>query len=84
MALAEGFSTHVHVILNPVAEMGALPIKGYYRYVLKPRLEFGADGRVAGALRATFSNLPVSKLLSMNLHPPNAWCVCALQSVCSL
>ena len=81
MALASVFKAHVHVILNPVSEMGSLPIKGYYRFVLKPELEFDDDGSVATNLRATFSNLPVSKLLSMNLHPPNAWFVSAAECV---
>ena len=81
MTLTSVFKAHVHVILNPVSEMGSLPIKGYYRYVIKPELEFNADGSVASNLRATFSNLPVSKLLSMNLHPPNAWFVSAADCV---
>ena len=81
MALSEVFNSHLHVILNPVAEMGSLPIKGYYRFVMKPAIDFNADGSVSSNLRATFTNLPVSKLLSMNLHPPNAWFVSAAHCV---
>jgi len=72
---------HIHVILNPVAEMGSLPIKGYYRFVMQPRLDFNEDGSISRNQRASFSNLPVSKLLSMNLHPPDAWFVSAAECV---
>ena len=71
----------MHVILNPVGEMGSLPIKGYYRFVIQAKMEFNADGSVSQSQRASFSNLPVSKLLSMNLHPPNAWFVSAAECV---
>jgi len=81
MALADAFGAHIHVILNPVAEVGSLPIKGYYRYVLKPQLEFDEEGKLVSNTRATFSNLPMSKLLSMIIHPPDAWFVSASQAV---
>ena len=76
-----GTQAHIHVILNPVAEMGSLPIKGYYRFVMQPRLDFNEDGSISRNQRASFSNLPVSKLLSMNLHPPDAWFVSAAECV---
>ena len=61
--------------------MGSLPIKGYYRFVMQPRLDFNEDGSISRNQRASFSNLPVSKLLSMNLHPPDAWFVSAAECV---
>jgi len=76
MTVASGFNASIQVLLNPLSDVTALPIKGYFRYVLEPSLDFD---EVTGALRAnhraTFTTLPLNRLLSMVLHPPDAWFV---------
>jgi UDP-glucose:glycoprotein glucosyltransferase len=76
MTVAAGFNASIQVLLNPLSDVTALPIKGYFRYVLKPSLDFDeVSGKLRTNHRATFTTLPLNKLLSMVLHPPDAWFV---------
>jgi len=75
MALSSQSAAHLEVFLNPVADASELPLKGYFRYVLQPEMEFDENGKEDTGIIAKFTNLPPTKLLSMNLHPPSAWFV---------
>eukprot|EP00282_Hemiselmis_andersenii_P015795 CAMPEP_0114155186 /NCGR_PEP_ID=MMETSP0043_2-20121206/25338_1 /TAXON_ID=464988 /ORGANISM="Hemiselmis andersenii, Strain CCMP644" /LENGTH=166 /DNA_ID=CAMNT_0001250439 /DNA_START=1 /DNA_END=497 /DNA_ORIENTATION=+ len=75
MALAEGFGARIQLMLNPKAVINDVPIKGYFRYVLSPVPTFDRSGALVSSHRASFNNLPTSKLLTMNIHPPGAWFV---------
>ena len=76
MTVASGFNASIQVLLNPLSDVTVLPIKGYFRYVLQPSLDFDeVTGKLRTNHRATFTTLPLNKLLSMNLHPPDAWFV---------
>jgi len=75
MSLSRSFGARVQVFLNPLASINEIPIKGYFRYVLADELQFGSDGALVSSHKASFTNLPTNKLLTMNIHSPDAWFV---------
>lgn len=55
----------------------------FYRFVLEPEIQFGADGEMKGAV-ATFTKLPTSSLLTQHIHAPENWLVEVVRSVYDL
>lgn len=75
MALSRAFGAQIQVFLNPKAVINEIPIKGYFRYVLTEELQFGESGALQAQHKASFTNLPTTKLLTMAIHTPDAWFV---------
>lgn len=65
----------MRIVLNPLSSLVDLPLKNYYRYVQPSMDDFsGVDTSVNGP-KAFFSNMPLSKTLTMNLDVPEPWLV---------
>eukprot|EP00004_Rigifila_ramosa_P003150 TRINITY_DN1330_c0_g1_i8.p1 TRINITY_DN1330_c0_g1~~TRINITY_DN1330_c0_g1_i8.p1 ORF type:complete len:1484 (+),score=294.48 TRINITY_DN1330_c0_g1_i8:69-4454(+) len=61
------------VYLNPPAEITEMPLNSFYRYNLHAHLDFDADGRLVEGPITTFSHLPQSRTLTLNLDVPESW-----------
>ncbi|GJN71657.1 hypothetical protein PLICBS_005725 [Purpureocillium lilacinum] len=70
---------YVKLILNPRDNIGELPVKRFFRFVMEPKPSFDASGNVAG-LRATFKSLPSEALLTVGMDVPPAWLVAPKES----
>lgn len=65
----------MRIVLNPLSSLVDLPLKNYYRFVQPSMDDFsGVDTSVNGP-KAFFSNMPLSKTLTMNLDVPEPWLV---------
>lgn len=71
----EMFEIKMHVVLNPY-ERSTLPLKNFYNYVAGQTLTF-ENGKLNGP-QASFSKLPESRLLTLNLVTPDSWLVTPL------
>nr|POE52017.1 udp-glucose:glycoprotein glucosyltransferase [Quercus suber] len=71
---------YVCLFLNPKERLDELPIKRFYRHVLKPKPTFTSDGALE-ALSAKFSGLPADALLNMGMDLPPSWQVAPSDSV---
>ncbi|KAL2194523.1 glycosyltransferase family 24 protein [Corynascus similis CBS 632.67] len=78
--LSELEGVHLRVFLNPVEELGELPIKRFYRYVLESAPSFDENGNVK-ALSAKFAGVPQDTLLVAGMDVPPAWLVTSKISV---
>ena len=78
--LSELEGVHLQVFLNPADELGELPIKRFYRYVLESSPSFDDDGKVK-ALSANFAGVPQDTLLVAGMDVPPAWLVTSKVSV---
>lgn len=71
---------YIQVHLNPSAALSELPLKRFYRYVLKPSIEYDNTG-VEVASSASFTQIPTDPLLTLELDVPQAWLVAPKESV---
>ncbi|KAK4136151.1 glycosyltransferase family 24 protein [Trichocladium antarcticum] len=78
--LSELEGVHLQVFLNPAGNLGELPIKRFYRYVLESSPSFDASGKVK-ALSASFAGVPRDTLLVAGMDVPPAWLVTSKVSV---
>ncbi|KAH6608850.1 glycosyltransferase family 24 protein [Trichoderma cornu-damae] len=78
--LSELQGVHLRLFINPSRKIEELPVKRFFRYVLKSQPSFNDAGGVEG-LEATFNNLPSEALLTTGVDAPPAWLVAPLVSV---
>jgi len=76
--LRENFAPRMNVWLNPALDLSELPLKSFFRFALP---SYGAQGPgetpsdMPGAPEAVFTGLPKKKILTLNVHSPEAWLV---------
>jgi UDP-glucose:glycoprotein glucosyltransferase len=78
--LSELEGVHLQVFLNPADNLGELPFKRFYRYVLESSPSFDESGKVK-ALSANFASVPRDTLLVAGMDVPPAWLVTSKVSV---
>lgn len=78
--LSELEGVHLKLFINPPEKIEELPVKRFFRYVLKSQPTFNDEGEVQG-LQATFNGLPSEALLTTAVDVPPAWLVAPLVSV---
>eukprot|EP00996_Jenningsia_fusiforme_P000563 NODE_14_length_5049_cov_16.675000_g11_i0.p1 GENE.NODE_14_length_5049_cov_16.675000_g11_i0~~NODE_14_length_5049_cov_16.675000_g11_i0.p1 ORF type:complete len:1151 (-),score=219.10 NODE_14_length_5049_cov_16.675000_g11_i0:117-3569(-) len=69
------FHSRISVYLNPHAHISELPLRSFYRYVLEPSLQFDAVTGTILPPSAYFTNLPLTKILTLGIDEPEAWIV---------
>ncbi|GMT03040.1 hypothetical protein PENTCL1PPCAC_25214, partial [Pristionchus entomophagus] len=72
--LRSAVNCNMKLVMNPKAKLSELPLKRFYRYVGSAEVSFDAEGKVS-APRALFNGLPSKQLLTMSVHPPDAWMI---------
>ncbi|XP_058110357.1 UDP-glucose:glycoprotein glucosyltransferase isoform X2 [Magnolia sinica] len=65
----------MRIVLNPLSSLVDLPLKNFYRYVVPTVDDFSAIDYSVHGPKAFFSNMPLSKTLTMNLDVPEPWLV---------
>lgn len=65
----------MRIVLNPLSSLVDLPLKNYYRYVVPTMDDFSTTDYSISGPKAFFSNMPLSKTLTMNLDVPEPWLV---------
>ncbi|KAJ8506506.1 hypothetical protein OPV22_007392 [Ensete ventricosum] len=65
----------MRIVLNPVSSLADLPLKSYYRFVVPSLDDFSNVDYSVNGPKAFFSNMPLSKTLTMNLDVPEPWLV---------
>lgn len=65
----------MRIVLNPLSSLVDLPLKNYYRYVVPMMDDFSNTDYSISGPKAFFSNMPLSKTLTMNLDVPEPWLV---------
>ncbi|XP_078173674.1 EMS-MUTAGENIZED BRI1 SUPPRESSOR 1 [Carex rostrata] len=65
----------MRIVLNPVSSLGDIPLKNYYRFVLPSIDDFSTVDYSVHGPKAFFSNMPLSKTLTMNIDVPEPWLV---------
>ncbi|KAK9134686.1 hypothetical protein Syun_014016 [Stephania yunnanensis] len=65
----------MRIVLNPLSSLVDLPLKNYYRFVLPMEDDFSSVDYSINGPKAFFSNMPLSKTLTMNLDVPEPWLV---------
>lgn len=65
----------MRIVLNPMSSLADIPLKNYYRYVLPTTDDFSSADYTVNGPRAFFSNMPLSKTLTMNLDVPEPWLI---------
>ncbi|KAK3376034.1 glycosyltransferase family 24 protein [Lasiosphaeria ovina] len=78
--LSELEGVHLQVFLNPLEDLGELPVKRFYRYVLDSAPSFDENGKLK-SLSATFVGVPSETLLIAGMDVPPAWLVTSKVSV---
>ncbi|KAF2152705.1 glycosyltransferase family 24 protein [Myriangium duriaei CBS 260.36] len=78
--LSELSGVHTKVFLNPKESLEELPIKRFYRHVLKSEPTFDPEGKVHDP-SAHFNGLPADALLTIGMDLPPAWLVSPKESV---
>ncbi|PTB37924.1 glycosyltransferase family 24 protein [Trichoderma asperellum CBS 433.97] len=78
--LSELEGVHLKLFINPPEKIEELPVKRFFRYVLKSQPTFNDEGEVKG-LQATFNGLPSEALLTTAVDVPPAWLVAPLDSI---
>ncbi|KAF2101757.1 UDP-glucose:glyco protein glucosyltransferase precursor [Rhizodiscina lignyota] len=81
--LSEFSGVHMRLFLNPKDRLEELPVKRFYRYVLKSQPTFGDNG-VLQNLQAEFNGLPSDTLLTMAMDVPPSWLVAPKESTYDL
>ncbi|KAL8061150.1 hypothetical protein ABFX02_02G069400 [Erythranthe guttata] len=71
----------MRLVLNPVSSLADLPLKNYYRYVVPTTDDFSGTDHTVNGPTAFFSNMPLSKTLTMNLDVPEPWLVQPLVAI---
>eukprot|EP00850_Spirogloea_muscicola_P001151 SM000004S15021 [mRNA] locus=s4:854375:863925:+ [translate_table: standard] len=69
------FRPSLRVVLNPSANLADVPLKNFYRAAVPSKVEPWADGMLDLGTQVTFARLPQSRLLTLNVHTPEAWLV---------
>eukprot|EP00850_Spirogloea_muscicola_P001842 SM000007S20802 [mRNA] locus=s7:271985:281468:- [translate_table: standard] len=69
------FRPSLRVVLNPSANLADMPLKNFYRAAVPSKVEPWADGMLDLGTQVTFARLPQSRLLTLNVHTPEAWLV---------
>ncbi|KAF5177305.1 UDP-glucose:glycoprotein glucosyltransferase [Thalictrum thalictroides] len=65
----------MRIVLNPLSSLVDLPLKNYYRFILPTMDDFSSVDYSVYGPKAFFSNMPLSKTLTMNLDVPEPWLV---------
>ncbi|KAF4554549.1 Glucosyltransferase-like protein [Elsinoe fawcettii] len=78
--LSELAGVHVKIFLNPRDRIESLPVKRFYRHVLRSSPTFDTDG-VLEEQSAHFTGLPADALLTIGMDLPPAWLVSPKDSV---
>nr|XP_010920353.1 UDP-glucose:glycoprotein glucosyltransferase [Elaeis guineensis] len=65
----------MRIVLNPISSLADLPLKNYYRFVVPTMDDFSTSDYSVNGPKAFFSNMPLSKTLTMNLDVPEPWLV---------
>ncbi|KAK9110137.1 hypothetical protein Sjap_018197 [Stephania japonica] len=65
----------MRIVLNPLSSIVDLPLKNYYRFVLPMEDDVSTVDYSISGPKAFFSNMPLSKTLTMNLDVPEPWLV---------
>ncbi|KQJ97067.1 UDP-glucose:glycoprotein glucosyltransferase isoform X2 [Brachypodium distachyon] len=65
----------MRIVLNPISSLADLPLKNYYRFVLPSMDDFSNTDYSVHGPKAFFSNMPLSKTLTMNIDVPEPWLV---------
>ncbi|GMR33603.1 hypothetical protein PMAYCL1PPCAC_03798, partial [Pristionchus mayeri] len=72
--LRAAVNCNMKLVMNPKAKLSELPLKRFYRYVGSAEVAFDAEGNVSPP-RALFTGLPSKQLLTLSMHPPDAWMI---------
>ncbi|GMT33941.1 hypothetical protein PFISCL1PPCAC_25238 [Pristionchus fissidentatus] len=72
--LRASVNCNMKLVMNPKAKLSELPLKRFYRYVGSSEVSFDAEGKVSPP-RALFTHLPSKQLLTLSMHPPDAWMI---------
>ncbi|KAG8628649.1 hypothetical protein KVT40_002514 [Elsinoe batatas] len=78
--LSEMAGVHVRIFLNPKERIEDLPVKRFYRHVLKSSPTFDVGGALEDQ-SAHFTGLPADALLTIGMDLPPAWLVSPKDSV---
>ena len=78
--LSELDGVYLKLFLNPKDRLDELPVKRFYRHVLKSRPSFDAKGHLEES-RATFRSIPKDALLTAGMDVPPSWLVAPKVSV---
>jgi UDP-glucose:glycoprotein glucosyltransferase len=62
------------IVMNPKNKLSELPLKRFYRYVLKEEPSFDANGEILSPT-ISFSELPSKQLLTLNVISPDSWMI---------
>ncbi|KAL5715758.1 hypothetical protein ACHQM5_017534 [Ranunculus cassubicifolius] len=65
----------MRIVLNPLSSLVDIPLKNYYRFVQPTADDFSSVDTSVNGPKAFFSNMPLSKTLTMNLDVPEPWLV---------
>jgi UDP-glucose:glycoprotein glucosyltransferase len=78
--LSELGGVSLKVFMNPKNILDELPVKRFYRYILKSEPTFDDDGALTGGA-ATFENIPAKALLTLGMDVPAVWLVSSKESI---
>uniref|UniRef100_A0A452YE08 Glucosyltransferase 24 catalytic domain-containing protein n=4 Tax=Aegilops tauschii subsp. strangulata TaxID=200361 RepID=A0A452YE08_AEGTS len=73
--LSQQIQPSMRIVLNPISSLADLPLKNYYRFVLPSMDDFSSTDFSVHGPKAFFSNMPLSKTLTMNIDVPEPWLV---------
>jgi UDP-glucose:glycoprotein glucosyltransferase len=78
--LSDMEGTCLQLFLNPRRYLEELPVKRFYRYLLKSQPTFDEEGNM-DSLKAHFSGIPSKALLNLGMDVPPSWLVAPEQSI---
>ncbi|KAI9735982.1 MAG: hypothetical protein M1834_001448 [Cirrosporium novae-zelandiae] len=81
--LSELEGTRLTIFLNPQEKLQELPIKRFYRYVLRSKPTFNDDGSLQ-IPQASFKGVPEKALLNLGMDVPSPWLVAPKESIYDL
>lgn len=73
LSVRNSFKVDLSLLLTPQTAINTFPLKNFYRYAIQD-LQFDEQGKKK-VKSLVFNTLPQTKLLSMNIHPPEPWMV---------
>uniref|UniRef100_A0A914YQY2 UDP-glucose:glycoprotein glucosyltransferase n=1 Tax=Panagrolaimus superbus TaxID=310955 RepID=A0A914YQY2_9BILA len=62
------------IVMNPKNKLSELPLKRFYRYVVKEEPAFDANGAILSPT-TSFTELPSKQLLTLNVISPDSWMI---------
>ncbi|CAM8984047.1 unnamed protein product [Rhodiola kirilowii] len=65
----------MRLVLNPQSALADIPLKNFYRFVVPSLDDYSQTDLSIHGAKAFFSNMPLSKTLTMNLDVPEPWLV---------